>query len=60
MNSEKGLIDSWMLYDVMGNLVAEDDVEGDNLITITGGDLQAGLYYLYVNGEVGMQVVKIQ
>ncbi|MBK8342576.1 MAG: T9SS type A sorting domain-containing protein [Bacteroidetes bacterium] len=60
LNSEKGLIDSWMLYDVMGNLVAEDDVEGDNLITITGGDLQAGLYYLYVNGEVGMQVVKIQ
>ena len=49
-----------MLFDVMGNLVAENDAVNNKLITISGNNLQAGLYYLYVNGGVGMQVVKVE
>jgi hypothetical protein len=30
-----GVIESWMLFDVMGNLVAENDAVNNKLITIS-------------------------
>jgi polyhydroxybutyrate depolymerase len=59
IHSNEGLIDSWMLFDNQGKLIANDYDVVDNLITISGENLIAGIYYLYVNGEMGVQVVKM-
>lgn len=59
INSKTGLINSWTLYDHQGKLVAADYHVTNNLITISGKDLVSGMYYLIVNGNHGIQLVKI-
>lgn len=60
LKNTNGVIKEWKLFDATGKLIqSRNGVNGD-LITISGEGLQVGLYYVYVNGGVGMQVVKVE
>lgn len=60
IKNTSGVINEWKLYDATGKLVQSGNDVGADLISISGEGLQVGLYYVYVNGGVGMQIVKIE
>jgi len=59
INSANALISSWTLYDHQGKLVAADYSVTNNLITISGKNLLAGMYCLIVNNTAALQLVKL-